>query len=201
MSKTKQINCLILYFTLLSIPLAAQIQNDIYHFNYQIHNATNDTYGTSTEFGSANISSDYGKRYYTDSEWHKGVDFGLGVEATANRWDHFTSLNTGIIRKLRGAAGYKYIITEGTITNQLHHFGYGHLFEYLAPDPSYRRGGLVLSRMNTPHENRYAIINITENCAFGHTQGTVTYDDITYAVVTGIWEKCFYFWNKGCCRF
>jgi len=176
---------LIIFFYLLSNVLAAQGQNDIYHFYYQVHDNGNNTYGNSTEFNTANITSDYGKRYYAGSEWHKGVDFGNG--APTNRWDHFTSLNTGIIRKLQGDLGYKYIITEGTVTGEQHHFGYGHIFEHLAPNPSYKRGDLILSKLdNVPFQ--YAIINFTEGSAFGPVQGTVTYDGVPYTVVTGITE-------------
>jgi hypothetical protein len=139
----RNLQYLSLFLILFCNSLLAQVSNDIYHFNYQIHNTTNNTYGASTEFITANITSDYGKRYYAGSEWHKGVDF--ANSAPTNRWDHFTSLNTGIIRKLRGETGYKYIITEGTVAGEHYHFGYGHLFEYLAANPSYKRGDLVLS--------------------------------------------------------
>ena len=117
----KQYMLYVIIFLILCSSLRAQAQNVIYHFNYQIHDTTNNTYGASTEFSTVNITSDYGKRYYAGSEWHKGVDFANG--APTNRWDHFTSLNTGIIRKLRGEAGYKYIITEGTIAGEHYHFG------------------------------------------------------------------------------
>jgi hypothetical protein len=183
--KTISIRCSILIFSLLSNIILAQAQNDIYHFYYQVHDNVNNIYGVSTEFNTSNITSDYGKRYYTGSDWHKGVDF--ANSAPTNRWDHFLSLNTGIIRKLRGEAGYKYIITEGTETNRSHHFGYGHLFEYLAPNPSYKRGDLILSEMeNVPFQ--YAIINLTEGSAFGPVQGTVTYDGVSYNVATAISE-------------
>ncbi len=157
----------------------AQVQNDIYNFYYQEHTTANNSYGNSTEFETKHISSDYGKRYLLPGQgtrWHRGVDFAIKGTPTY-QWDHFTSINTGTIKKINGSAGYKYIITEGTQPDSLHHFGYGHLFEQAQPNPSYKRGDLVLIKMDSVL-NQYAIIDLssTEERAFGQVTGTATYN-------------------------
>jgi len=175
--------CKLLLFIMALIVLSnhakPQTQNDIYYFYYKEHNTADTTYGPSTEFLTEHISSDYGKRYLSNSgtRWHRGVDFAI-KGTPVNQWDHFTSLNTGTIKKIEGRAGYKYIITEGTQPNRLHHFGYGHLFEHAVPNPSYRRGGLVLIRMDSPHTDKFAIIDLTsdEERALGQVTGTATFN-------------------------
>ncbi|OQX78540.1 MAG: hypothetical protein B6D61_05245 [Bacteroidetes bacterium 4484_249] len=171
----------------------AQVQNDIYNFYYQEHTTANNSYGNSTEFETKHISSDYGKRYLLPgygTRWHRGVDFAI-KETPINQWDHFTSLNTGTIKKINGLAGYKYIITEGTQPDSLHHFGYGHLFEHAQPNPSIKKGDLVLIKMDNVL-NQYAIIDLssTEERAIGQVTGTATYNfngtDSIWDVTTGI---------------
>jgi len=168
--------------------ITGQTQNDIYHVKYEIEtNTNNHTYGDPTEFSTYNISSDYGKRRSDgNSKWHKGVDFNNGAPIT--RWDHFLSLNTCDIKKLKGKAGYKYIITQGTETEHIHHFGYGHLFDHVAANPINKKGDLVLAQMDTPNNDKYAIIDLsdTNNRAIGPYEGTVTYDSVTYTVTTHV---------------
>lgn len=102
------------------------------------------------------LISDFGPRIAV-SRFHLGIDVNPQPQNYDNG-DAIFPIETGEIEILRVEEGYKYIITEGTETNRSHHFGYGHLFEYLAPDPAYQRVDLILIRMNAPHENRYAII-------------------------------------------
>ncbi|OQX76262.1 MAG: hypothetical protein B6D61_09045, partial [Bacteroidetes bacterium 4484_249] len=162
-------------------------QNDIYHFKYEVHNTGANTYGNPTEFITSNISSDYGKRKIDiGSRWHRGVDFGLNVQASSGRWDHFLSLNTGTIKKLEGGQGYKYIITEGTEIGYQYNFGYGHIFDASAANPVNVKGDLVLIIMDPPYDDDYAIIDLTNERAFGPQVGTVTYNNITYTVTTSI---------------
>ncbi|MBU2554217.1 MAG: hypothetical protein KKF98_07125 [Bacteroidetes bacterium] len=120
------------------------------------------------------------------------MDFGL-FEEDKRIENHILSLNHAVVFKICGELGYKYIFTEGDLTNRRHSFGYGHIFEsQKVPPEGMKRGNLVLKRMNGFDDDKFAIINLSTGIAIGDWNadgGTVTYMGIPYDVTSVVAEN------------
>nr|NQU89964.1 hypothetical protein [Bacteroidota bacterium] len=177
-------NNLAIVLVLFLLPIISSSQSNIYNIRYQtiINSGTSPpAYGTAVDFQTNQITSDFGRRRGNLSKWHRGVDFSVGNIVG----DHILSLNGGIVRDIDGT-GYKYIITEGTQQGEVHHFGYGHLFE---DEPTAQRtmeiGDMVLIELPSPNSGEYAIINLNqpECTAIGSiNNASLTYNNIQYTV-------------------
>lgn len=146
--------------------------------NYQYANAP-------TPFITSDISSDFGRRDCPTCTtiWHKGVDM-TAVQGDGDRGDKLLSMVNGFVENIRGNGNFKYIIIEGTGNNP--HFGYAHIFRSGTNFNSMRSGDLVLTTMDAPYEDTYAIIDTDTGLGWGEFIGTVTFGNQEYFITPEI---------------
>ena len=108
-----------------------------YTFQYAPQN------GNATDFATSHISSDFGRRYDTDTKWHKGVDY------VRPHGSHLLALDDGEIQSIYCTQTnnweYKIIKINGDSLD----YGYGHIFYDGEPSSSgILRSGMRLKSMS-----------------------------------------------------
>ncbi len=128
-------------------------------------NIGNYNYGTTQNFITKDITSDFGARIPSSYDWHKGVDLRrfayFGLSKDKGRGDALLSIEESTVIFIRGNASYKYIVTDG-----INNFGYGHLFNSRPPNSltGIVSGELVLKETED-FADTYAIINTSTKTA------------------------------------
>jgi hypothetical protein len=130
------------------------------------------------------ITSDYGRRNYDDSRWHKGIDYtpvnGAGLRILSPTSGRVTRIFNGYTTR------YKVLVVEGGNWNGTafqpnnHNFGYGHIFnnQEIGTD-GIVSGSFVLLKMKHPNQEDLAILDLNSNpyIVIGPVTGKVIYKD------------------------
>ncbi|NCC74417.1 MAG: hypothetical protein EOM06_13630, partial [Sphingobacteriia bacterium] len=134
------------------------------------------------------ITSDYGRRHYDGSRWHKGIDYtplnGAGLRILSPTSGKVTRLFNGATQR------YKVLVVEGgnwdeaNFQTNNHNFGYGHIFNNQEIGTNgIVSGDFVLLTMNGTSQNLAILdLNAYPRIAIGPITGTVTYQGQVYNV-------------------
>jgi parallel beta-helix repeat protein len=147
-------------------------------------------YGPDQAFPTSMVVSDFGKRDYPDSPWHKGVDYDGDIG------DHLLSLVAGDITIIyNDNYTYKFITIDNAENLD---FGYGHIFADGDGATQITSGDLTFKRLEYPYEDHYAIIRevlVIGPIIYTDIQdGSVIYNGMTYTYDE--YEEWWYFFEQ-----
>jgi hypothetical protein len=137
-------------------------------------------YGDLTQYQSSDVTSDFGARYPSPRfDWHKGVDYRPhgchGMDGC--RGTSVVAIQGGTVNRIYAAHGMKMIAIEG---DDGEHYGYGHIFNsrFIGQNSTHRHineGKFFIKHLEEDAEV-FAIVDLTNDVAFGPVEGTVTID-------------------------